>query len=134
MTTTSILRRCDVVPCLIARGTERMRERRAAVCQAAAPGPGRLDDVAQPGTRRCAGRAASTEALPENWWAAFEDPILDQLQTLAVAVSPDLQTAALHFAQARVQRQTVSAQRGPQANVTGAATASVRASSAPGSA
>jgi NodT family efflux transporter outer membrane factor (OMF) lipoprotein len=63
------------------------------------------------------------EALPENWWAAFDDPVLDQLQDRAVKVSPDLQTAALHFAQARVQRATVSAQRGPNVNLSAAATA-----------
>src|SRR5688572_906627 len=62
-------------------------------------------------------------ALPENWWDAFDDPVLNQLQDRAVKVSPDLQTAALHFAHARVQRQTVSAQRGPQANLTASATA-----------
>lgn len=58
-----------------------------------------------------------TEALPANWWDAFGDPVLNQLQERAVKVSPDLQTAALHFAQARVQRLTVDAQRGPQVNV-----------------
>src|SRR5574339_1135708 len=65
----------------------------------------------------------ATEALPENWWDAFGDPVLNQLQDRAVKVSPDLQTAALHFAQARVQRQTVSAQRGPQVNLNAGATA-----------
>jgi NodT family efflux transporter outer membrane factor (OMF) lipoprotein len=63
------------------------------------------------------------EALPENWWAAFADPVLDELQDQAVRVSPDLQTAALHFAQARVQRLTVTAQRGPQVDLNAAATA-----------
>jgi NodT family efflux transporter outer membrane factor (OMF) lipoprotein len=65
----------------------------------------------------------SGEALPENWWAPFSDPVLDELQQQAVQASPDLKTAALHFAQARVQRQTVSAQRGPQANLNASATA-----------
>lgn len=69
------------------------------------------------------GPAESAEALPENWWAAFADPILEQLQAQAVTVSPDLKTAALHFAQARVQRQTTSAQRGPQVDLYGSATA-----------
>jgi NodT family efflux transporter outer membrane factor (OMF) lipoprotein len=69
------------------------------------------------------GSVPAAEALPENWWDAFGDPVLNQLQDRAVKVSPDLQTAALHFAQARVQRQTVSAQRGPQVNVTAGASA-----------
>ena len=69
------------------------------------------------------GSFESGEALPENWWSPFDDPILDQLQTQAVTLSPDLKTAALHFAQARVQRATVSAQHGPQVNVNGSATA-----------
>src|SRR5689334_17978127 len=65
----------------------------------------------------------SGETLPENWWAPFSDPVLDELQQQAVQASPDLKTAALHFAQARVQRQTVSAQRGPQVNLNASATA-----------
>jgi hypothetical protein len=60
--------------------------------------------------------------LPENWWAAFSDPVLDALQREAVQASPDLKTAALHFAQARVQRQTVSPQHGLQGNLTASAT------------
>ena len=69
------------------------------------------------------GSLPTGEALPENWWEAFGDPVLNQLQDRAVKLSPDLQTAALHFAQARVQRQTVSAQRGPQGNLFASATA-----------
>jgi NodT family efflux transporter outer membrane factor (OMF) lipoprotein len=65
----------------------------------------------------------TSETLPENWWAAFTDPVLDELQRQAVQASPDLKTAALHFAQARVQRLTVSAQRGPQVNVSADASA-----------
>ena len=61
------------------------------------------------------------EALPENWWAAFSDPVLDELQRLAIQASPDLKTAALHFAQARVQRQTVSPQHGLQGNLNASA-------------
>src|SRR4051812_10063798 len=46
------------------------------------------------------------------WWLAFGDPVLDRLQQRAVEASPDLLTASLHFAQARVQRGVVEAQRG----------------------
>ncbi len=64
----------------------------------------------------------SSDTLPDDWWAVFSDPVLDALQQQAVQASPDLETAALHFAQARVQRLTVSAQRGPQAGVGASAT------------
>lgn len=56
--------------------------------------------------------AAATDALPEPWWRGFDDPVLDELQQRALAASPDLQTAALHFAQARARRGTAAAQRG----------------------
>ena len=64
----------------------------------------------------------TSETLPENWWAAFSDPVLDELQRQAVEASPDLMTAALHFAQSRVQRQTVSPQHGLQGNLYASAT------------
>lgn len=60
--------------------------------------------------------------LQPDWWRAFHDPVLDRLEQRAFAASPDLQTAALHFAQARVQRSTVAAQRGPDVSVGGGAT------------
>lgn len=58
----------------------------------------------------------SQQALPADWWRAFGDPTLDRLVQRAFESSPDLQTAALHFAQARAQRSTVEARRGPQVN------------------
>lgn len=61
------------------------------------------------------------QALPADWWRAFGDPTLDRLARRAFEASPDLQTAALHFAQARAQRSTVEAQRGPQVNASGGA-------------
>ena len=51
-------------------------------------------------------------AIPAQWWTQFADPALDYLQRRATAASPDLQSAALRFAQARMQRQMVAAQRG----------------------
>lgn len=60
--------------------------------------------------------------LPAQWWLALGDPVLNQLQQLAFEVSPDLRTAALHYAQARAQRSTVAAQRGPQINASGGVT------------
>lgn len=53
------------------------------------------------------------------WWHVFNDATLDRLQERAKQASPDVQTAALRFAQARVQRLTVAAQRGPEVNAGG---------------
>ena len=58
---------------------------------------------------------------PSPWWQTFNDPVLDGLVQRALASSPDLQTAALHFAQARVQRSTTAAQRGPEVGVSAGA-------------
>lgn len=52
-----------------------------------------------------------------DWWKAFGDPVLDALEARAAVASPDLQTAALRFAESRAQRRAVAAQRGPQANL-----------------
>ncbi|WP_313642257.1 efflux transporter outer membrane subunit [Stenotrophomonas sp.] len=60
-------------------------------------------------------------ALQPQWWTQLSDPVLDQLQRDALSASPDLRTAALHFAQARAQRSTVAAQRGVTASVSGSA-------------
>lgn len=65
---------------------------------------------------------SATSGLFATWWQAFGDPVLDVLQQRAAASSPDLQTAALHFAQARAQRSTVAAQRGPNVSVGAGAT------------
>ncbi|MCE1250590.1 MAG: efflux transporter outer membrane subunit, partial [Comamonadaceae bacterium] len=64
----------------------------------------------------------AAQALPTPWWQAFNDATLDALQRRAFEASPDLQTAALRFAQARAQRSTVAAQRGPEVNASGSAT------------
>lgn len=58
--------------------------------------------------------AAGTQTLPEAWWTVFGDATLDTLQGRALDASPDLRTAALRFAQARVQRRMVAAQGGPE--------------------
>lgn len=62
---------------------------------------------------------AVDERLPPDWWRLFGDPVLDALQQRALAASPDLQTAALHFAQARVRRHGVAAQGWPDLGVGG---------------
>lgn len=57
---------------------------------------------------------SSDHAAPQVWWTALGDPVLDDLERRAIAASPDLRTAALHFAQSRVQRGVTSSQAGPQ--------------------
>ena len=59
--------------------------------------------------------------LPDRWWETFHDTTLNALESRARSRNTDLQTAALHFAQSRVQRQTFAAQRGPQVDATGSA-------------
>ncbi len=59
-------------------------------------------------------RNAAPVALASGDWKAFGDPLLDSLQARALAANHDLQTAALRFAQSRVQRTAAAAQQGPQ--------------------
>ena len=60
---------------------------------------------------------ANEAVLLADWWSAFNDPVLDELQNRAVSGSPDLRTAALHVAQARIQRGVTQAQELPQVNL-----------------
>ncbi|WP_077000485.1 efflux transporter outer membrane subunit [Variovorax sp. KK3] len=55
-------------------------------------------------------------------WSAFTDPVLDALLARALAANHDLQSAALRFAQSRVQRSVAEAQRGPQLNASAGVT------------
>jgi len=55
-------------------------------------------------------------------WSAFGDPELDRLQAMVLAGNPDLRTAALRFAQSRVQRTTTAAQQLPQVNASAGVT------------
>ena len=55
-------------------------------------------------------------------WSAFGDPELDRLQAMVLAGNPDLRTAALRFAQSRVQRNTTAAQQLPQVNASAGVT------------
>ena len=48
--------------------------------------------------------------LPADWWTGFNDPVLNELQKRAIVGSPDLETAALHVAQARLARGNAAAQ------------------------
>jgi NodT family efflux transporter outer membrane factor (OMF) lipoprotein len=72
-----------------------------------------------------AGDASTTigaAPLSPQWWTLFDDATLNRLQARAAEASPDLRSAALRYAQSRMQRVTVAAQRGPAVNATGAAT------------
>lgn len=53
-------------------------------------------------------------AMPADWWTLFGDPVLDRLVQQALAASPDVETAALHYAQARVQLEGAGTARLPQ--------------------
>lgn len=63
--------------------------------------------------------SGADQHLRAQWWEAFGDPVLDRLQARAIDASPDLRTAVLRFAQARVQRNTVTAQQGPEVGLSG---------------
>ncbi|MGO4391385.1 efflux transporter outer membrane subunit [Variovorax sp. M-6] len=58
-------------------------------------------------------RERASTAAPADW-RMFGDPVLDALEARALAASPDLQTAALRFAQSRTQLQVVQSQQVPQ--------------------
>ena len=62
---------------------------------------------------------AVSETLQPQWWRAFNDPVLDRLQQRAIESSPDLMTAALHFAQARTQLTGAAARQLPELSLTG---------------
>jgi NodT family efflux transporter outer membrane factor (OMF) lipoprotein len=66
--------------------------------------------------------APATASITSGDWKAFNDPVLDRLQAMVLAANPDLQTAALRFAQSRVQRASAAAQRGPQVNASAGVT------------
>ncbi|HTJ99162.1 MAG TPA: efflux transporter outer membrane subunit [Bordetella sp.] len=82
--------------------------------------------VAKPNTANAkpdmADAKLDTAPLAAQWWTLFGDATLDQLQARAEQASPDLRTAALRYAQSRMRRVVVAAQRGPTLDATGAAT------------
>ena len=65
---------------------------------------------------------AGTQAMPAQWWTLLGDRVLDDLERRALAASPDLQTAALHYAQARAQRGGIASAALPQVNASGGVT------------
>jgi NodT family efflux transporter outer membrane factor (OMF) lipoprotein len=64
----------------------------------------------------------SDQVLPQRWWTLFGDPVLDALQDRLLAGSLDLRTAALRFAQSRLQQAVVAAQDGPHVDAKAQAT------------
>ncbi|WP_440532007.1 efflux transporter outer membrane subunit [Variovorax sp. YR566] len=67
-------------------------------------------------------RQGSFGGVASGDWKAFNDPVLDRLEAMVLASNPDLQTAALRFAQSRLQRTTTAAQQGPQLNASAGVT------------
>ncbi|KHK91534.1 efflux transporter outer membrane subunit [Novosphingobium malaysiense] len=59
---------------------------------------------------------AAEAKIPADWWTVFDDAVLDRLEREALAASPDIETAALHYAQARVQLEGAGAAGAPQVN------------------
>jgi len=55
-------------------------------------------------------------------YAHFSDPVLKTLQERALAASFDIRSAALHFAQSRVQRSVAGSEQGPQIGARAGAT------------
>lgn len=77
--------------------------------------PAPADWTAWSGAGPSLARVGQVPGAPQaDWWRAFGDPVLDRLEARVAASSPDLQTAALRFAQARLQRVAMSSQRLPE--------------------
>lgn len=68
------------------------------------------------GDRGLIGMAGMEATMPARWWTLLGDPVLDRLVAQALAASPDLDTAALHYAQARVQQDGTASAGMPQLN------------------
>jgi outer membrane protein TolC len=64
--------------------------------------------------------------LRSDWWAIFNDPVLNKLIEQAMAANPDLQAAAERFVQARDVMMQVRSQRIPHLGLGGKATDSSR--------
>ena len=60
--------------------------------------------------------------LHTEWWKDYHDPMLDDLVARALGASPDIETAALRFVQARIQMQVTSSRQLPELKATGSAT------------
>jgi NodT family efflux transporter outer membrane factor (OMF) lipoprotein len=63
--------------------------------------------------------SAATPPPPEDWWTAFNDPELDRLIQIALAESPDIQSAESRVRQARLGVASARAQLLPQLDAQG---------------
>ncbi|KAG0925991.1 hypothetical protein G6F32_013364 [Rhizopus arrhizus] len=70
--------------------------------------------VAVPVAYERAGAAAGSGALPQAWWQAFQDPVLDRLQQQLGAANPSLALAVAHYDAARAAAGEVASARAPQ--------------------
>jgi NodT family efflux transporter outer membrane factor (OMF) lipoprotein len=62
------------------------------------------------------------QVLPQRWWTVFGDPVLDALQERLLSDSLDLRSAALRFAQSRLQQAVVASQALPHVDARAQAT------------
>ncbi|KPH63059.1 efflux transporter outer membrane subunit [Novosphingobium sp. ST904] len=83
-----------------------------------APTPAAPDDWAswRGGDPSLIAPTSGSVTIPADWWTILGDPVLDRLERQAMAASPDIETAALHFAQARAQRGIAASASLPQVN------------------
>ena len=78
-------------------------------------------------------RGAGEKGSPSRqWWQAFQDPVLDELQRKLQEANPDLKTAMLHYEQARLERNITSSQQLPDLNFQGHVTRQRQSQYAPG--
>lgn len=92
---------------------------------ACAVGPDYKAPDTQPAQFQNADPAAFTAANPEvAWWRQFEDPVLDQLVTRALAANLDLRIAVARVAEARALFTDARLDQLPRATVAGASTQS----------
>ncbi|MEO9133085.1 MAG: TolC family protein, partial [Sphingomonas sp.] len=61
--------------------------------------------------------AVSTAAADETWWRLYNDPVLDQLVTDALAANTDIRVAVAHLDKARASLRGTRSDRLPQANI-----------------
>jgi NodT family efflux transporter outer membrane factor (OMF) lipoprotein len=64
------------------------------------PSTAAINTPAAQGTFAEAGPQAAPEALPARWWHLYSDPVLDTLETEALAANTDLRAAAANLAHA----------------------------------
>lgn len=69
--------------------------------------------------------------LDRQWWQRYDDPVLNALVEKAVTASPDLRSATLRFASARVQQRITTSQQTPSINATASATRTQQSENSP---